>query len=167
MPDIYVPQDESFFEVGGAAGDFQPAAGPWQMTLEAIYEQDLPSDDQGEPFRGYVTTEGRIISVQFGDLVPLDGQPDAGNFKFFQKFCLVDGEVDITSGEAQTEGTEYQQVNKGLRRLGSLAPALGQTLSTEFVDALTSGLYNNRQVGVIVGARKGARSWVVKFVQAT
>lgn len=162
MPEIFVPQELLTIEGGS---DWIPDSGDWQMKLEEIYESELPSDENGEPFQGYVTSDGEQINLQFGTLQPMNGQADPpGNNKFFVRITLRDGDEDITTLDV-SEATDYRNLRTSIRRLASLAPALGTTFSTEFVEYLRSGQFKDK--AVIADLQKGKKSsWVRCFKQA-
>jgi len=169
MADIFVPQDLLTIEGGS---DFVPDTGDWQMTLEEIHEAELPSDEAGNPFQGYVTTDGEQINLQFGTLQPMNGQEGpSGNQKFFVRLTLRDGDEDITTIDVADAKTSYNKLRSSTRRLASLAPALGQTFSTEFVDFLRQGQFKDRQVIATLQKTKTPSdtfvSWVRCFKQAT
>jgi hypothetical protein len=163
MADIFVPQDLLTIEGGS---DFIPDSGDWQMRLEEVYEAELPSDDDGNPYQGYVTTDGEQINLQFGTLQPMNGQTGPpGNNKFFVRITLRDGEEDITTLDVTDKQTDYRNLRTSIRRLASLAPAMGQTFSTEFVEYLRQGEFKDK--AVIADLQKGKKSsWVRGFKQA-
>jgi len=165
MADIFPPREEDV-DVGGSSGDFNPATGLWRMTIQDTFEQEIYVDENGNAGYGYVNTDGEVLSIQFGDLEPMNGQPEAGNQKFFQKFGIRDGDVDITSPEARDKDGEYDQINKAWRRLFSLSKALNRPFDTDFVEFLRNDEFKGRPVTVQIASRKGARSWTVKFLEA-
>ena len=163
MAEIFVPQELLTIEGGS---DFIPDSGPWQMVLEQVYEAELPSDENGDPFQGYVTTDGEQVNLQFGTLQPMNGQEGPpGNNKFFVRMTLRDGDEDITTLDVADSKTDYRNLRTSVRRLASLSLALGQNFSTEFVENLRSGEFKDR--AVIADLQKGAKSsWVRCFKQA-
>lgn len=133
-------------EFGGGA-DWYPK-GEYEVVIEAIHMQDLPSTNDDEPFRGYVTTEGEQLSVQFGEFTAVNGaDAPPGNNKMFLKVVLADGVMDVY--EVEPKDDLYVELAKGKRRLASLAAALDVTEGSaqDFVTDLRNGVYNGSRLG--------------------
>ena len=169
MADIFVPQEDRVIEGGS---DWVPDTGDWQMTLEEVYEAELPSDENGNPYQGYVTTDGEQINLQFGSLQPLNGQEGpSGNQKFFVRMTLRDGDEDITTIDTKDKQSEYSKLRTSKVRLASLAhEGFGANFSTEFVDFLRQGEFKDRQVIADLQKMKTSSgsfiAWVRCFKQA-
>jgi len=154
---IIVPLAQAESLVGGDDRPFPP--GPWQGVIEEVRTKPLPSNN-GQPFAGYETTDGEILTLILGQNRPLDGQEDVGNRKFFVDIVLRDGnrqmgEVDITEREVP-----YWQLQRSARIVANLARALGQVEEVQmpdgstavavmegFVDALAAGQFDGTQIG--------------------
>lgn len=156
-------------EFGGGA-DWYPK-GDYEVALDKVYTQDLPSSPEGEPYRGYVTTEGEQVSIQFGDFTPNNGaDAPPGNNKAFLKIVLRDGEMGVVNVDPKDEN--YTELAKGKRRLASLAEALEVTYDDpqDFIDDLKAGVFNgSRLMSTWVRWARGGRegSYPSKFAPIT
>ena len=134
-------------EFGGGA-EWYPK-GEYEVTLEQVHIQDLPSGADGQPWNGYVTTEGEQLSVQLGNFSPTKGaEAPPGNNKMFLKLVLSDG--DLMVFDVPPRDDQYVELAKSKRRLASLAEALSvpnDVTPQQFLSDLRSGAYDNSVVG--------------------
>lgn len=133
--------------------------GPWVGTIDYARSKDLPSNEKGEPFKGYTSTEGEIIAIRMGSNEPLDGQESVKNRKFFVDLCIADGEYDMTNIDLADREHKAWQLQNGVRNLMRLAIALGSAqlegdngssrwvISEGFVDSLRAGEFDGTRVG--------------------
>ena len=80
-----VPEDA--LEFGG--NEWYPV-GTYEFQIREVYINDLGSDDDGEPYDGYASTEGKELSLRLTDFVPLDGgtEPPSTEVGQFLRICL-------------------------------------------------------------------------------
>jgi len=148
---------EELLEFGG--NEWYPR-GNYEFSIRSVYLNPLGSDDDGDPYDGYVTTEGEELSLRLTDFSPLGNEPEPPSPEVgqFLRICLEDGDQNYLVVDPADK--DYKNLAKGKRRLVALARALGEVPSTEFVDALKSGGYNNKRVGATfqewkMGDKKG------------
>ena len=142
---LFADVTPDMMEFGGGA-EWYPK-GEYEVTIEQVHEQDLPSGRDGAPWDGYVTTEGEQLSIQFGNFVAVNGaEAPPGNNKMFLKIVVRDGHATVDTVSPRDD--EYVELAKGKRRLASIAEALGVDSGTpdDFIDALRSGKYDGSVV---------------------
>jgi hypothetical protein len=159
-----VPED--LLEFGGQ--DWYPV-GDYEFEIDESYVNDLGEDEEGNPFSGYVSSDGAELSLRVKDFVPLNGEnpPPSENVGQFVRICLEDN--GMTYIEVDPTDSEYKQLAKGKRRLVAIARALGEIPSDEFVDQLREGKFKGARIGATfqewkMGDRKG--SFPKKFFAA-
>lgn len=137
-----VPEDA--LEFGG--NEWYPI-GTYEFQIREVYMNDLGSDDDGEPYDGYASTEGKELSLRLTDFVPLDGgtEPPSTEVGQFLRICLEDDALDYLSVDLTDK--DHRNLAKGKRRLVAIARALGEIPSTEFVEALSEGGFNGKGMG--------------------
>lgn len=148
---------EEMLEFGG--NEWYPV-GRFEFAIREVYVNDLGSDEEGEPYDGYASTEGKEVSLRLTDFVPLNGEPEPPSTEvgMFLRICLEDDGIDYL--EVDPTDKDHKNLAKGKRRLVALARALGEVPSSDFVDALCDGGYNGKLAGAEfqewkMGDRKG------------
>ena len=159
---------EEMEEVGGG-GDWLPK-GNYQFTIADIYEQALKGDDNGDPYKGFATTEGEQISIRVNELVALNGEDPAPSetSSTFIKLTLSDGDQTFVTVDPSSE--THDKLAKSKRRLVALAHALGETPSEGFVQSLRDGDFNDRKACADfriwkMGDNEG--NWTAKFWESS
>lgn len=128
-------------EIGG--GDrWYPKTGDYEFTIEDVFSNPLGSTEDGEPFRGFATTEGEQLSIQMSNFTALNGaeeppSPFAGDFL---NICTKDGDQDYVTVDHADE--TFKKLAQGKKRLHGIARALGETPSDKFVNDLRDGSLN-------------------------
>lgn len=155
-------------------------AGAWKGSFESAEVRDLPTNKDGELFKGYVGPTGERLALVIGDNEPLDGQDAVGGQKQFVDIVLSDGPYSLESTPYDAIPDEAWQLKRSARVLANLAAALGQITTLEdgesaavaegFIDALREGAYNNTDIGYVIYHRKGkdgvTRAEVEMFIAA-
>jgi hypothetical protein len=143
---LFADVTTDMMEFGGGA-EWYPK-GTYEVTIEQVHIQDLPSSPEGLPYNGYVTTEGEQLSIQFGNFTAINGaESPPGNNKMFLKLVLSDG--DLMVFDVPPRDDLYVELAKSKRRLAAIADALGVDNVTpdEFVSNLRSGKYDGCVMG--------------------
>lgn len=148
---------EEMLEFGGT--EWYPK-GDYEFSIREVYVNPLGSDEDGNPYDGYASTEGEEMSLRLTDFVPLNGGPEAPSTEVSQFLRITLEDDGLSYYEVDPSDADHKNLAKGKRRLVALAKALGEVPSTEFVDALKSGGFNNSRVGATfqewkMGDRKG------------
>jgi len=155
MPLITTPVEE--LETTGRTDTPFPE-GAWIGTIDTVRSREIPTDKDGNPFKGYTSSDGELLSLQLGSNSSQAGQDDVGNRKFFTDLCIQDGDMDLTT----TTTEEAWQLLNGRRNMTRLAIALGAAemigengktswaYPSEFVDSLRAGDYDGMRVGFTV-----------------
>ena len=148
---------EEMLEFGG--NEWYPN-GDYEFNIREVYLNELGSDDDGDPYDGYASTEGKELSLRLTDFTPLDGgtEPPSTEVGQFLRICLEDDGLDYL--DVDPTDKDHKNLAKGKRRLVALAKAMGEVPSTDFVDSLADGGYNNSRVGATfqewkMGDKKG------------
>ena len=136
-----VPED--MLEFGGT--DWYPV-GEYQFQIAEVTTFPLGEDKEGNPFDGFMTSEGEQVSLQLNNFQPL-GQGDAPPSELVSQFlriCTQDGDQNYITVDPSDQ--DFKQLAKGKRRLVAIARTLNETPSDEFVEQLTAGAHNSRQL---------------------
>ena len=170
----------------GGGGDRILPSGSWLGTIEKIYVKDLHENVRGEG-RGYADPDDvEILSIQFSENQPLDGQEEvATTFKHFTEFPIRDGEITHQTYDSDANGESWQ-MGRRMKHFAALARALGavETMKDEdgneitgisigFQAALEDGEFDGAQVGFniyhkpwVSGEKSGTNVFTVDFFQA-
>lgn len=162
-PQIMIPQQQAERPRGSGASKTQPK-GAWEGSIDEVRERSFPDwvDPVGRPKSGYASTDGEILSLQFGDQVPLESQEDYGKGKLFVDLVIRDGDTTLETVNVSDRNSKSWKLQEGARMLVNLAIALGQTETVDtddgpmtairegFLDALRSGEYTGQRVGYII-----------------
>ncbi len=154
---------EEALEFGGGT-DWYPT-GEYEFTIAEVYTNTLGETDEGEPFQGFVTSDGEQLSVQINNFVPLNGAEDPPSelVSQFIRICTKDGDQDYVTVDPADK--DFKQLAKGKRRLVAIAQAIGETPSDSFVEGLRTGDFNGQtltatfqewKMGKGTDARKGS-----------
>jgi hypothetical protein len=161
---IVMPADDLAPQTGGNNTIFP--AGPWQGKIDRVESKEIPTDQAGNPFSGYTSAEGEVLSIMLGDNEPQDGQDSVKARKFFVDIPVSVGDLDLTTVNTSEFGYPDWQLQIGARRHMQLAIALGAATLTgangdqqwavdsDFTDQLRSGVYDDMIVGYEVNHRK-------------
>jgi len=137
-----VPEED--LEFGGGT-DWYPI-GQYGFTIQDVYPNDLGQTEDGEPFQGFMTTDGEQLSVLMSHFIPLNGgeEPPSEAIGTFLRITTRDGDQDYVTVDPRD--SEFEQLAKGKRRLAAIAAAIGETPSDNFVDALRTGQLNGKKL---------------------
>ena len=103
----------------GGGNDWFPT-GDYEFTIQDTFDGTLGETADGEPFEGFVTSDGEQLSILVGDFVPVNGGPNPpGNNTAFIRITLRDG--DTTIHEVAADDKTLTQLAKSRRRLAALA----------------------------------------------
>ena len=133
-----VPEED--LEFGGGA-DWYPI-GDYEFTIQDVYPNPLGQTEDGEPFRGFMTTDGEQLSIQASNFIPLNGAPDPPSqlVSTFIRITIRDGDQDYVT--VDPKDADFDQLAKGKRKLAAIAAAIGETPNDSFVNALRDGDLN-------------------------
>ncbi len=149
-------------QIGGAV-DYTFPAGSFSGVLEEVREREIPTNAEGEPFAGWVSTDGSVLGLQFGQMEPLDIDADPGDRKFFVDITVRDGELALDDVDLEERGCPTWQLQRSARTVLNLFSATGHAVEDEegFVvvpdDALAeleAGKLNGLSIGLVIGNRK-------------
>lgn len=163
MATMVIPQSQ-IESLRGSAGDFVWPEGAYEATMESFTVKDLPSTQSGDPFAGYETTDGTLLTIRLGSIQPLEeGMGEVGNRKIFVDIVISDGEHTLQNVDVSVQGAAYWQIQKSAKMVGNLALALGAVdfvgedveVQDGFLDALVNGEYTGQRIGFVLFNRKG------------
>jgi len=150
---------EELLEFGGGT-DWYPT-GEYEFTIAEVYTNTLGETEDGEPFRGFVTSDGEQLSVQINNFTPLNGadEPPSELISQFIRICTRDGDQDYVTIDPGDK--DFAQLSKGKRRLKAIANSIGETADDNFVDGLRAGDFNGQTLTATfqewkMGDRKGS-----------
>lgn len=140
---LQIPQNRLDNPVGGDS--FEWGIGDYDGMIVDVVENDRePVAGNGELFSGYTSPDADRISIHFGQMQPLDDQPEPGERRVFLDLTLRDGQREIfdLTPEDFEDNVDYWQLRNSAVMLGKIAAAMGEQLNDEFVEDLRSGAYN-------------------------
>jgi len=128
-------------EIGGGT-NWYPKTGDYEFTIQGVYSNPLGQTDEGEPFRGFATTEGEQLGIDMNNFIALNGaeEPPDSSANDILNICTKDGDEDYVTVDASD--AIFSKLATGKKRLHGIARALGETPSDKFVNDLREGLLN-------------------------
>lgn len=157
-------------------GQFVFGEGAYQGKIDATEVRELPGTDQ-KPFSGYTSNKGERVSLQIGNIVPLEEQDSPGNQKLFIDLVFsmldADGKREWTLENYSEAPKEAWQLDKSAKMIANLANALGGTtevdgnivVSETFLDALKNGEYTGMDIGFVLYHRPNAKDSKKPYVE--
>ena len=138
-----VPEEEQ--EIGGGER-WYPKTGDYEFTIQDVFSDPLGTTEDGEPFRGFATTEGENLVIQMSNFIALNGaeEPPSVFAGDRLRICTQDGDQDYVTVDSSDE--IFKKLAQGKRRLHGIARALGETPSDKFVNALRDGDLNGSKL---------------------
>lgn len=159
MP-ITIPTETVDREVGGGA-DFVPPPGIYLGTLEEARTNSFPEWAADPTNNGFDSPEGETLSLQFGQISPLDVSEDVeiGQRKLFapndrNNYVLRDGDNDLSNIDPTNTEVPFWKLVQTASDIGKLARALGAATNSggglqvpdSFVDDLVAGVFSGQEV---------------------
>ena len=167
MSRIMIPVDQVESTTG--SDEFLFAPGPWTGKIEITRSRNIPTNREGQPFAGYSTKDGEVLSIQLGDNAHVEGeqQDQVGNRKMFHDFAVEVGNTSLWDVDPSERNSPNWQLQRSVRHVTQLAIALGQaeqvdddngntcwSVDEAFIDSLRSGEFDGRTIGYTVAHRK-------------
>lgn len=157
-------------QISGDGERFVFPAGNYAAVLEEVRIRDIPTNDAGESFAGFVSVDGAVLGLQFGQLDPLDViEADVGDRKFFVDITLRDGELTLDDVDLDERGAAAWQLQRSARTLLNFFVATGHAhengdgtieVSDEAIAELESGKLNGAAIGIgILNRRESAAKY--------
>jgi len=186
MAQVIIPLAE--LDAPDVGGDSILPKGSWLGTVEEVFVKPLHEKMQGEG-RGYATPEKvKILSIQFGNNQPLDGQEEVRvTQKHFTSFVIKDGDITLETFNVDANGDSWQMARR-MKPWGRLARALEATevlmdeegkeivvIAEDFQGNLIDQLFEGTQISFSVthkpwvsknGERSGTEVITKEFFQA-
>jgi len=151
-------------QISGAGGRFVFPDGNYGAVLEEVRMRPIPTSEQtGDPFAGWVSDDGSVLGLQFGQMDPLDHEAEVGEQKFFVDITLRDGELTLEDVDIEERGVAAWQLQRSARTLLNFFTATGHAtededgnivVSDDAIDELEQGKLTGMAVGMKIGNRK-------------
>lgn len=162
MSTVFMPAEFAETPIGDSSKKTLFPAGPWQGAIDRVTSRAVPTTADGRPFAGYTSPDGEVLTIQIGTNVPLDGQDNVGESKFFVDIPVLDNDLSVLSVDVSERDAPHWQLIRGARRLMNLAIALGVaemvdggwTYDESFLESLRNGSFDGNDVGFEVLHRK-------------